>query len=343
MSNSEPLLQRAVALDDLNTFRLPGRAAGFARISAVEQLAALRRLPEWSQWQRFVLGGGSNVLVQGDFPGLVLQVQLRGRRLLSEDADHWLVEASAGENWHEFVLWTLAQGWAGLENLALIPGTVGAAPVQNIGAYGLEIAERLLRLQAVDLDSGAMLTLENAACGFGYRDSFFKQAGHGRYLITQVTFALPKRWQAVTRYAELTQELEQRHCTEPRAHQIAAAVIALRSRKLPDVAQCGNAGSFFKNPCVDSAKFADLAKRYTDMPHYPQPDGTVKLAAGWLIEQCGWKGKSLGAAGVYAQQALVLINLGGATGQEVLRLAQAIQDSVQAQFGVSLEVEPVML
>ena len=337
------LLQRDVPLDRLNTFGLPARAAGFAAIETPAQLTALRALPEWRTWPRFVLGGGSNLVLTGDFPGLILQVRIPGRRLVAEDAEAWQVQAGAGENWHDFVIWTLDRGWPGLENLALIPGTVGAAPVQNIGAYGLEMAERFQQLEAVNLETGERATFDRAACRFGYRDSVFKREAAGRYLVTSVTFRLPKRWQPMTRYAELARELEARDFSHPTARQIAEAVIAVRSRKLPDPAQIGNAGSFFKNPLVDAAALARLAEQYPHLPRYPQPDGAVKLAAGWLIEQCGWKGQSLGAAGVYEQQALVLVNRGGARGEDVLRLAQAIQESVQARFGVALEMEPVVL
>lgn len=337
------LLQRDISLDRLNTFGLPARAAGFAAIETPAQLAALMALPEWRSWPRFVLGGGSNLVLTGDFAGLVLQVRIPGRRLVAEDAEVWLVQAGAGENWHDFVIWTLDRGWLGLENLALIPGTVGAAPIQNIGAYGLEIAERFQQLQAVDLETGKPVTFDHAACRFGYRDSVFKQEVARRYLVTSVTFRLPRRWQPVIRYAELARELEARNLPQPTARQVAEVVIAIRSRKLPDPARIGNAGSFFKNPVVDAATFARLAERYPDLPRYPQPDGAVKLAAGWLIERCGWKGRSLGAVGVYEQQALVLVNRGGAQGAEVLRLARAIQASVRAAFGVALEIEPVVL
>lgn len=337
------LLQRDAPLDRLNTFGLPARAAGFAAIETPAQLAALMALPEWRIWPRFVLGGGSNLVLTGDFAGLILQVRIPGRQRVAEDAEAWWVQAGAGENWHDFVTWTLDCGWPGLENLALIPGTVGAAPIQNIGAYGLEMAERFQQLEAVDLATGEMATFDRAACRFGYRDSLFKQEAAGRYLVTSVTFRLPKRWQPITRYAELARELETRSFSQPTARQIAEAVIVVRSRKLPDPARIGNAGSFFKNPVVDAAAFAHLAERYPELPRYPQPDGMIKLAAGWLVERCGWKGRSLGAAGVYEQQALVLVNRGGARGEDVLRLAQAIQASVRSEFGVELEPEPVVL
>ena len=342
MPVAEPLLSRDVPLDTLNTLGLPGRAAGFVAIHAPAQLAAVRTWPEW-QGRRLILGGGSNLVLAGDyFAGLVLHMCIPGRELCAEDADAWYVRAGAGENWHAFVDWTLAQGWPGLENLALIPGTVGAAPIQNIGAYGLEVAERLWQVEAIDLDDGATLRLDREACGFAYRDSRFKQAA-GRYLITAVTFRLPKRWQPVLGYAELARQLDPLDSATLHARAVADAVIAIRQRKLPDPARLGNAGSFFKNPLVDAATCAALRAAYPGLPHYPQADGTVKLAAGWLIERCGWKGKSLGPAGVYEQQALVLVNRGGARGTDILRLAGAIQDAVRARFGISLEPEPLIV
>ena len=337
------LWQRDVSLHRYNTFGLPARAARFAAIETLAQLSALMASPEWRSWPRFILGGGSNLVLTGDFAGLILQVRIAGRQPVAEEAEAWLVQAGAGENWHDFVNWTLASGWPGLENLALIPGTVGAAPIQNIGAYGLEMAERFHELAAVDLETGEPVTFDRAACQFGYRDSVFKREAAGRYLVTSVTFRLPKRWQPITRYGELAQELAARRLSQPTARQVAEAVMAIRVRKLPDPARIGNVGSFFKNPVVNAATFTRLAKRYPEVPRYPQSDGTVKLAAGWLIEQCGWKGRSLGAVGVYEQQALVLVNHGGARGADVLRLAQAIQDSVRAEFGVELEPEPVLL
>ena len=343
MSQPTPLLARNVSLQSLNTFGLPARAAWFAAMETPAQLAALSAWPEWKRLRRFVLGGGSNLVLAGDFDGLVLHVRIPGRELIAETADAWLVRAGAGENWHDFVSWTLDCGWPGLENLALIPGTVGAAPVQNIGAYGLEMAERFHRLEAVELATGETVILDRTACRFDYRDSVFKREAAGRYLITAVTFRLPKRWQPVIGYADVVRELATQRIAQPTARAVADAVIAIRSRKLPDPARLGNAGSFFKNPQVDAATFQSLIARHPNLPHYPQPDGTVKLAAGWLIERCGWKGRSLGPAGVYERQALVLINRGGARGEDVLRLARAIQASVKAIFGVELEPEPVLL
>ncbi|NMG44754.1 UDP-N-acetylmuramate dehydrogenase [Aromatoleum toluvorans] len=337
-----PPLVRDADLRPYNTFGLPARAARLATIEDAAQVAALIAGPEWTL-PRLILGGGSNLVLTRDFPGLVLKVGIAGRRLAGEDADAWYVEAGAGENWHDFVRWTLAQGWPGLENLSLIPGTVGAAPVQNIGAYGLEMAERFHSLQAVSLETGAPLRLAGADCRFAYRDSVFKRELAGRVLITAVTFRLPKGWQPVTGYADVARELAARGIATPSALDVSDAVIAIRRRKLPDPARIGNAGSFFKNPVVDADLLARLDAAHPDLPRYPQPDSRFKLAAGWLIDRCGWKGRDLGPVGAYEQQALVLVNRGGATGADVERIARAIQADVFARFGVNLEPEPVFV
>jgi len=307
-----------------------------------------------------VLGGGSNIVLTRDFAGLVLLIALRGRRVVREDAAAWFVEAAAGENWHEFVAWTLANGLPGLENLALIPGTVGAAPIQNIGAYGLEMAERFASLRAVDLASGRIVDMDASACRFGYRDSVFKREGRDRFVITSVTFRLPKGWTPRAGYADVARELAARRngdgsangnananaaaiADAPSAQAIFDAVVSVRRAKLPDPLALGNAGSFFKNPVVDAAQFNALLEREPDVVSYPQSDGRVKLAAGWLIDRCGWKGRALGAAAVHDRQALVLVNRGGATGADVLALATAIQRDVAERFGVDLEPEPIFL
>lgn len=339
-------LQAAAPLRALNTLALPASATWLARIDDVRHLAALRADPRLAGRPRFILGGGSNIVLAGDFDGLMLQVALTGRVCVAEDADAWYVRAGAGESWHDFVQWTLAQGWPGLENLSLIPGTVGAAPIQNIGAYGLEVAERFHSLRAIDLVDGQERSFAASDCRFGYRDSVFKQEGwhrDGRFLIVDVTFRLPKRWQPVTRYADVANELAARDIAAPTARDIADAVIAIRRRKLPDPATLPNAGSFFQNPLVDGAAAAALHTAHPVLPQYPQADGRVKLAAGWLIEQAGWKGKDLGPAGMYEQQALVLVNRGGATGSDVCALAAAVQADVAARFGVTLVPEPIYL
>ncbi|KON82369.2 UDP-N-acetylmuramate dehydrogenase [Azoarcus sp. PA01] len=338
-----PALETHADLQALNTFGLPARADRLAIIEHPAQLAPLLARPDWTEAPRLVLGGGSNLVLSGDFHGLVLKVAIGGRRLVGDDDDAWYVEAGAGENWHDFVRWTLAQGWPGLENLSLIPGTVGAAPIQNIGAYGLELAERFASLAAVSLETGASFRLDAADCRFAYRDSIFKHELAGRALVTSVTFRLPKRWLPVTRYADVAEELVARGSVAPRPLDVSDAVIAIRRRKLPDPAALGNVGSFFKNPVVDAATLERLVAGDPGLPHYLQPDGGAKLAAGWLIDRCGWKGRALGPVGVYERQALVLVNRGGATGADVRRLAQAIRDDVSRRFGVELEPEPVFV
>jgi UDP-N-acetylmuramate dehydrogenase len=339
-------VEREANLAARNTLALPGHAALYARIDAADQLKALAGdcLPD--DMRRFVLGGGSNLVLTGDFDGLMLHMAIKGRQLAGEDADAWYVRAGAGENWHDFVDWTLACGWPGLENLSLIPGTVGAAPIQNIGAYGLEVAERFHSLEACDMRSGESVRFERAACRFAYRDSVFKQEGwhlEGRFVITSVTFRLAKIWQALTRYADVAAELEARGIAQANGRQVADAVIAIRQRKLPDPALLPNAGSFFHNPVVDLATAERLAALFPGLPRYPQADGRVKLAAGWLIEQAGWKGKDLGPVGMFEKQALVLVNRAHACGADVLALAQAVQADVQEKFAIELTPEPIFL
>jgi UDP-N-acetylmuramate dehydrogenase len=331
-----------VDLGPLNTLALPGRAARYLRVTGVGQLAEAGS----DDGHRFVLGGGSNLVVTGDFDGLVVHMAIPGRRLLREDGDAWYVEAGAGENWHDFVQWTLSQGWPGLENLSLIPGTVGAAPVQNIGAYGLELAERFHSLTAWDFEKQAFFDVDRAACRFAYRDSLFKQESwhlDGRIAISAVVFRLPKAWQPNCRYADLAGELAARGIAAPTPRDIADAVSAVRRRKLPDPAVTPNAGSFFHNPVVERRAADALRARHPQLPCYAQADGSVKLAAGWLIEQAGWKGKSLGPAGMYERQALVMVNHGGATGDDVRRTMAAVQAAVRDKFAVELTPEPVFL
>ena len=334
-------MQTTVDLSRFNTLALPGRAARYLKVTDPGQLASLP-----SGERRFVLGGGSNLVLTGDFEGLLLHMAIPGKRLLREDDAAWYVEAGAGENWHDFVQWTLAQGWPGLENLSLIPGTVGAAPVQNIGAYGLEVGERLHAVTFRDFEKQAFFQVDRSTCRFGYRESLFKQEGwhlDGRVAITSVIFRLEKAWKPLTGYADVAGELAARQIAEPTATAIAGAIVAIRQRKLPDPAVTPNAGSFFHNPVVDQA-FADrLRAAHPGLPCYPQADGRVKLAAGWLIEQAGWKGKNLGPVGMYEKQALVLVNRGGACGADVQRTMAAVQADVSARFGVTLTPEPVFL
>ncbi|MDR0702105.1 MAG: UDP-N-acetylmuramate dehydrogenase [Azoarcus sp.] len=334
--------ERNADLSALNTFGLPAQAKRLLRLRSADEARAFAAARRHGDEPCFVLGGGSNLVLRGGPLACVLKVEITGRRKLGEDDEVVIVKAGAGENWHDFVRWTLAEGWPGLENLSLIPGTVGAAPVQNIGAYGLEVAERFDSLDAIDLLSGETRRFDAAACRFGYRESFFKQQP-GRWLIGAVRFRLPRRWQPLTAYGDIGRELAARNITSPTPWQVSDAVIAIRRRKLPDPTELGSAGSFFKNPVVEARQCAALLAAHPALPHYPQPDGREKLAAGWLIEQCGWKGRRLGPVGCHAGQALALVNHGGASGADVLRLAARIQDDVAARFGVALEIEPVVV
>jgi UDP-N-acetylmuramate dehydrogenase len=330
-------------LKSLNTFGIDARAKSYLRVTGVAELAAVMADPALSRMPRLLLGGGSNILLTRDFDGLVLHMGMEGREIVGRSATHTLVRAAAGENWHAFVQWTLEQGLGGLENLSLIPGTVGAAPIQNIGAYGAEIKDVFHALTVFDIATGQTRTMDAAACRFAYRDSVFKHAEGAGLVIVDVTFALPARWQPNLRYAELAQAVKAAGIEAPSARQVSDTVVAIRRRKLPDPALIGNAGSFFKNPVVSAEQCARLLAAFPALVHHAQPDGSEKLAAGWLIDQCGWKGKSLGAAGVYPQQALVLVNNGGARGEDVVQLALAIKADVAERYGVTLEAEPVFI
>ena len=356
------LVEKNVPLQPYNTFGIVARAQALLRVRDEADLRGLKTDPDWAGMPTFVLGGGSNVVLTGDVRPLVLKMEIRGMRLLEETPRAWIVEAGAGESWHDLVAWTLDQGLPGLENMALIPGTVGAAPVQNIGAYGVELQDRFESLDAWDLLAGRSFSLDAAQCAFGYRDSVFKHAPAaeaspevlprgmglaGRAVITRVRLRLPKPWKPVLGYLDLERRRQQEGVAEPGARQIFDWVCEIRRAKLPDPAVLGNAGSFFKNPSVTPEQCADIIAREPKIVHYPMPDGSVKLAAGWLIDACGWKGKSVGKAGVYEKQALVLVNRGqgpdSVTGGEVMTLAGAIQTSVYERFGIRLEPEPVVV
>jgi len=341
------VIEQGVSLKPHNTFGLPAVARTLVRVASDADVRQVVDHPELGRAPKFVLGGGSNIILTRDMPQLVLKVEVRGMRLVAEHANAWIVEAGAGENWHDFVAWTLAQGWPGLENLALIPGTMGAAPVQNIGAYGVELRERFHSLDAVDLVTGRSVTLDAAACRFAYRDSVFKHNGFGglagKSVITRVRLRLPRRWSAVLGYLDLERKVHETGIKQPSAQQVFDWVCAIRRGKLPDPREIGNVGSFFKNPVVSADQCRDIIARDPHIVHYPLADGSYKLAAGWLIDACGWKGKSIGRAAVYDKQALVLVNRGGASGAEVLMLARAIQESVYGRFGIRLEPEPVVV
>jgi UDP-N-acetylmuramate dehydrogenase len=337
------LIENEVDLQPLNTFGLPGRAFRLVRVTCGREACEALAAPELGRLPRFILGGGSNIVLTGDVARLILKVEVPGRELVETRRDAWIIEAGAGESWHGLVEWTLARGLPGLENLALIPGTVGAAPVQNIGAYGMELAERFESLDLLELATGKTRTLGRSDCRFGYRDSVFKGQAAGCRLITRVRLRLPRPWQPVLDYPDLARLMTENGHRPPAASQVFDRVCEVRRSKLPDPAVCGNAGSFFKNPVIAAEQFRALIAREPSLIHYPLPGGGHKLAAGWLIEACGWKGRSLGRAGVHDRQALVLVNRGLASGQEVMALAAAIQDSVFCRFGIRLEPEPTLL
>ncbi len=326
------------SLAALNSFGVEQRAARLLQVHEARDLPAALELLAGAR-ARLVLGGGSNLLFTRDFEGSVLQLCTRGCRVLDETSDDALVEAEGGEPWDGFVRWTLARGLAGLENLSLIPGLVGASPIQNIGAYGVEMRECFAGLSALDLDSGASREFGAGDCAFGYRDSLFKRPEAQRWLITRVRFRLSRQPRLRLDYGEIRQTLADAGCLAPGPADVARAVRAIRRRKLPDPAKVGNAGSFFKNPLVPAAQARTLAAAHPGMPSWPAGD-QAKLSAAWMIERCGWKGVRDGDAGVHAAHALVLVNHGHASGAQILALAHRIRDSVAQRFGVALEPEP---
>ena len=326
-------------LSALNTFGVRARAARLLTIDAAEDIErALALVPKGEA--PLVLGGGSNVLFTRDFDGTILRLRTRGRRILEHGAgNEAIVEVQAGEPWTDLVRWTLEQRLYGLENLSLIPGCVGAAPIQNIGAYGVEIGEHFEALDALDLESGEHRTFDNAACRFAYRDSVFKHADGARWLIVRVRLRLSRFARARFDYGDLREELARASIAQPAPEDVARAVIALRTRKLPDPAQLGNAGSFFKNPVVEAAQANLLREREPQIPHWPAAGG-VKFSAAWMIEHCGMKGLREGDAGVHVHHALVLVNYGRASGAQIWALATRVREAVADRFGVRLEVEP---
>ena len=336
-------IETAVNLRAWNTFGLPAIAQTLIHIDEEADVRRVVDHPVHGRAPKFVLGGGSNIVLARDVSAVVLKVAIGGIRLLETRSDAFIVEAGAGVPWHELVAWTIDQGLPGLENLALIPGTVGAAPVQNIGAYGLELQDRFESLDGVDLVTGRGFTLDGRLCRFGYRDSVFKHELAGKSVITRVRLRLPRPWRPELGYLDLQRRIEETGVTAPDARQIFDWVCQIRRAKLPDPAVIGNAGSFFKNPVVTPEQCRDIIARDPHVVHYPMDDGSFKLAAGWLIDACGWKGKTVGGAGVYEKQALVLVNRGDARGAEVITLARAIQESVYGRFGIRLEPEPVVV
>ncbi|WP_410953357.1 UDP-N-acetylmuramate dehydrogenase [Pseudomonas sp. S1(2024)] len=331
--------QEQVSLKPYNTFGIDVKARYFTQAHDDQEVRLALAQAQQGGVPVLVIGGGSNLLLTRDIDALVLHMASRGRRVLGDDGERIVVEAEAGEPWHPFVQWTLAQGYCGLENLSLIPGTVGAAPMQNVGAYGVEIKDVFVGLTALDRETGELRDFGLAECAFGYRDSLFKR-NPGRWLILRVRFALSRTLQAHLDYGPVRQRLAEQGVTEPTAQAISEAICSIRREKLPDPAELGNAGSFFKNPVVPAELVERIRAQYPGVVAYPQADGQVKLAAGWLIEQAGWKGHREGDAGVHRLQSLVLVNYGQASGAQMHALARRIQADILERFGVELEMEP---
>lgn len=333
------MLEKAVSLRSMNTFGLDARAALYFRIERLDQLNSLWKTNLLQLASPLVLGGGSNVVFRRDYHGLVLHNRLKGVEVLTDDGKFVQVRFGAGESWHDCVMYSVTRGWGGLENLSLIPGTIGAAPIQNIGAYGAEMKDVFESLEAFDLQEGRICVFDKDACAFGYRDSFFKRQGKGRYCITSVTLKLSIRPELNISYGDIQNTLAEMGIVQPNVQDVSNAVIRIRRSKLPDPLELGNCGSFFKNPIITRELFERLQAQYPDLRSFPAGGEKVKIPAAWLIEKDGWKGKRIGNTGSHSKQALVLVNYGGASGEEVSMLADRIAASVLDHFGVRLEKE----
>jgi len=331
------MIQTNFDLKPFNTFGISVKADRFAAFSSIAQLQEC--LVSRGQDPLLILGGGSNLLLTKDFHGFVLKNEIKGFHVVSENDEEAIVEAGAGEVWHEFVMKCIDLNLSGLENLSLIPGSVGASPMQNIGAYGVEIKDCFESLSAFHIESGELHTFDREACAFGYRESVFKRELKGQYIICTVAFRLKKNATVNTSYGAIASELEKQGIVQPTIKDVSNAVIAIRQSKLPDPKLIGNAGSFFKNPIVDNAVYEAIQKEYPEAPKYPINEHQCKLAAGWLIEQAGWKGKTIETYGVHKLQALVLVNYGGSTGNQIYDLSSQIISDIQTKFGVTLERE----
>ena len=332
-------LQENVSLQAFNTFGLAVNARWFVEVHSEQELIELFREPGMLEKPRFILGGGSNILFTKDFDGLVVKINITGKNRVSEDDDNAYVRVGAGEVWHEFVLWSIEQGLSGIENLSLIPGCVGAAPMQNIGAYGVELKNVFHELEAVFPETGEIRRFSAEECRFGYRESVFKRELKNKCIITSVTLRLNKTPQLNTSYGAIEAELQNMGVTNPSVRDISNAVISIRQSKLPNPAEIGNAGSFFKNPVIPTSQYDSLKSEYPEIVGYPNVEGHTKVAAGWLIEHAGWKGKTIDTYGVHKRQALVLVNYGGSQGQDIWNLSQQILDSVKDKYGIALERE----
>lgn len=329
-------IQQNISLKAYNTFGIDVKAKKFVEVTDQSQLKSIlhnNTLP------LLILGGGSNLLLTKDFDGLAIKNNIKGIDVVAENDDSVTLKVGAGENWHQFVMHCIANHYCGIENLSLIPGNVGASPMQNIGAYGVEVKDVITKVEAISLKDFSVKEFENKACNFGYRTSIFKTSHKGQYFISAVTFKLSKHPNLNTSYGAIDFELKSRGVSNPSIKDVSEAVIAIRQSKLPDPTQIGNSGSFFKNPVVTEEIKNSIIEKNNDAPNYPQPDGTFKMAAGWLIEQCGWKGKVIDNYGVHIKQALVLVNYGGAKGADIFQLSEDIISSVQQKFNITLERE----
>lgn len=331
------MISSNTSLKEHNTFGIEANAKRFATFSSVEELTTI--LKERNNDELLVLGGGSNVLFTKDFEGLVIKNEIKGFEIVDQDDDYVQIKAGAGEVWHDFVMKCIDLRFAGIENLSLIPGSVGASPMQNIGAYGVEIKDVFVELEAYHIGSGKMRTFSKEECQFGYRESVFKREFKGQYIITSVTYELSMSSKINSSYGAIQAELKSNGITRPTIKDISDAVIMIRSSKLPNPKEIGNAGSFFKNPIVEKSVLEEIQKNFEKVPNYPSTEGKVKLAAGWLIEQAGWKGKTFENYGVHKNQALVLVNYSDATGGNILGLSTQIIADVSEKFGVQLERE----
>ncbi len=326
------------SLKNYNTFGIEAKAKQFVAVHSISELQTL--LQEHREEKKFILGGGSNMLLTKDIDTLVIHIDLKGKKVLREDDTFVWVESQAGENWHEFVLWTLDNNFGGLENMSLIPGNVGTTPVQNIGAYGTEIKDTMVSCDAIKITTQELQTFTNAECHFGYRESIFKQEAKDQYVITSVVFKLTKRNHNInTSYGDILAELTQKEITNPTIKDVSNAVIAIRQSKLPDPKELGNSGSFFKNPILLKVDFEKIHQKFPEMRYFEVSETEVKVPAGWLIEQAGFKGKRFGDAGIHKNQALVLVNYGNATGQEILAVSKEIQATILKTFGIAIEAE----
>jgi len=326
------------SLKKYNTFGIEAKAKQFVAVHSVQDLKTI--LQENKSQKKFILGGGSNMLLTKDIDALVIHIDLKGKKIIEENDDFVWVESQAGESWHEFVLWTIDQNFGGLENMSLIPGNVGTTPVQNIGAYGTEIKDTFVSCEAMTIENQEMKTFTKDECHFGYRESVFKNEVKNQYIITSVVFKLTKTNHKInTSYGDISSELEKNNITNPTLKDVSNAVIAIRQSKLPDPKELGNSGSFFKNPILLKSDFEKIHQQFPDMKYFDISETEVKVPAGWLIEQAGFKGKRFGDAGIHKNQALVLVNYGNATGQEILNVSKDIQETIFKTFGIHIEAE----